>query len=206
MSKDKYYDDDTKDGEYLSADEVSDPTKNLPNIHVPGDVILKSAFLTAIKYRTVTSALKAYDAAFNELINIKDSQARFNEAAVEELRSIELLRDAETIHKADRNARRTRALQSEEKLEQVEHQAYLDRKLREMEKRNADIEHNAFMTGDAKTEPSEEDKELEESLLYKMGPLNVQEVADGIRAKYDLSKEQSDALDEEVRKVTKSGG
>jgi len=179
-------------------------------IHLPPDHVMKSAFLTAIKYRTVESALVAYHRCINEMVSIKGAKARFNAAEVEEERAVRLLRDSETIHAADAADRMLVKKAAEERLKQAEHQGQLDKMLRDMELKNAKDQHAAFMSGDTtqRTELSEEEEELKvflESRVYRSGM--AKKVAAVIREEKDLSGDEATILDSLVNEIsTTSGG
>ena len=192
-------------GEYIPAKEareVAERGGSLPIIPLPPENVLKSAFLTAIKYRTVSKALTAYDSCISELTNIKDSQSRFNEAALNELRTIEKLNDASGVHEADQALRDESLLDAKERLVQRKHVAYLDEKKREVEKHNVDIEHGILMGASGTDELTEEEQELEEHLKAKLRPARYKSVADKIRQDTNLTEEQSKMLDDLVEELT----
>ena len=135
-------------GQYIPKDAVLTPQeKDLSPIPLPPDNVMRSAFLTAIKYRSVQTALSAYNNCINELSRTKNAQAGFHRAQLQEEKAIKLLRDSDEIHREDAAKRKMARMKAEHDLEQLEHEIDLAKKLRAMEKRNADIQHQQFMEG-----------------------------------------------------------
>lgn len=193
--------------EYISAKEIAKKkAESLATIPLPPDSVLKSAFLTAIKYRGKTEALKAYNSSVQALVEIKHSTADFNDAAVRALRSIETLKDAQTIHQSDKNIRDAELLRSEQHLEQMKHKAYLAEKQREVEKHNVNIQHEQLMGAAGTDDLTEEEQEVEEYMRDKLRPSRYASVADKIRRDMNLTDEQSYILDSLVEELTKSVG
>ena len=198
MSKDDYEQKDVR-GEYIPKGEVpATQERDLSPIPLPPDNVMRSAFLTAIKYRSVQTALSAYNNCINELTRTKNAQAGFHRAQVEEERAIELLKDSSTVHATDTAKRKMEQLRAEEALAQMEHEAALAGKLREMEKRNADIQHQNFMQGQDNTDNlSQEDKELKEYMESRiLRSRREKAIADLIRKEGNLSEEEEKILDE----------
>jgi len=195
--------DETRDlrGTYIPAKDVAEKnSSSLANIPLPPDAVLKSAFLTGIKYRTVEKALSAYKSCIEELSNIKHAQAGFNEAVLAEQRTIELLNDAHTVHQTDKDVRDAEALRANQHLEQMKHEAYLAKKQREVEKHNVDIQHAELMNqeSDPVEKMTQSEKELKAHMESKLEPLRAQAVADQIRKERNLTPEEEKILDEIV--------
>ncbi|GAB5453396.1 MAG: hypothetical protein Hals2KO_37240 [Halioglobus sp.] len=201
------------DYEFIARGEkaVEEDGNQLP-VPLPPDHVMKSAFLTAIKYRTVESALVAYHRCINEMASIKGAQARYKNAELQEERAVLLLRDSAKIHYADaadrsavKNAAEQRLMQSEEHLKQAEHQATLDDLRREMELKNAKDQHAAFIAGNTAgtDELSEEEQELKEFLESRVNRSGMaKKVAAAIRQERDLSGEETAILDSLVNEIS----
>lgn len=193
--------------EYIPAKEIAEKkAEPLATIPLPPESVLKSAFLTAIKYRGKLEALKAYNDSVKELVGIKHSTADYNEGVLRVLRTVETLKDAQTIHKSDKNKRDAELLRSEQHLEQMKHEAYLARKLREAEKHHNRIQHEQLMSATGTDDLTEEEQEVEEYMRDKLRPSRYASVADKIRSDMNLTDEQSFILDSLVEELTKSGG
>ena len=190
--------------EYISAKEVEKKEESFPVIPLPPDNVLKSAFLTAIKYRTVASAFAAYNSVVREKGNISDSFARSYEAKGRELEAYEILCDAPYTH--ERKARTRRALleaesvKAEAYLAQQKHEAHLAKKLRAAEKHHNRIQHEQLMKSTVVNDMSEEEQEAEEFLRDGLRPLRIKALADMIRSE-GVTEEESKRLDEMVEKM-----
>jgi len=199
-------------GQYLTAAEIEEREQNksltdfrgntLSTIPLPPEDVMRSGFLTAIKYKSIEKALNAYNDAVQGLVRIKDSQSDFNRAVMEELRTIETLNDAETIHRADKAVRDAETLRAEQHLKQVEHEAYLAEKQREVEKHNLHIQHAKLMGTTGTEDLTEEEQEAEAYMRAKLRPSRYQSVADKIRQDTTLTTEQKKILDGLVSELT----
>lgn len=193
------------DGEYIARGELVVDKKNLSTIPLPPDDVMKSAFLTAIKYRTVKSALRAYDSCVQELVSIKESQASFNRAQLEESRTIMMLEDADKIHQMDSDIRDANALRASETLEQLKHEAYLAEKERHVERYNVNAQHSELMNQtiekpETTSQADKEKKEWMEAQLFKNS--REQQIADEIRKEHNLSDKEEARLAELVAKLS----
>lgn len=193
------------DGEYIARGDLVVDKKNLSTIPLPPDDVMKSAFLTAIKYRTVKSALRAYDSCVQELVSIKESQASFNRAQLEESRTIMMLEDADKIHQMDSDIRDANALRASETLEQLKHEAYLAEKERHVERYNVNAQHSELMNQtiekpETTSQADKEKKEWMEAQLFKNS--REQQIADEIRKEHNLSDEEEARLAELVAKLS----
>ena len=183
---------------------------SFPIIPLPPEGILKSAFLTALKYRTVASAFAAYNSAVMEKGNVSDSLARNYEAKGRELEAYETLCDAPYTH--ERKARTRRALleaeavQAEAYLAQQKHEAHLAKKQRAAEKHHNRIQHEQFMKSAAVDDLSEVEKEADEHMRASVLPLRIQALADAIRKERPLSDAEEARLAKTVEDITKTVG
>ncbi|MCA1773827.1 MAG: hypothetical protein LC677_14965 [Halomonas sp.] len=150
----------SSEDEYIPRSEVKETgSANLSSIPTPPGGAIKSSLLTAMKYRSLRSALRAYEAAFSEMTRIEHAQADFHEAKLRTARTVDLLKNAEHIHAQDRARWKLDRLDAEEELAERQHQAGLARRRREAEASGAEVdaqrvreeddladaEHQAFM-------------------------------------------------------------
>lgn len=197
--------------EYIAKAEITEKDKNLLPIPLPPDHVMRSAFLTAIKYRSVQTALTAYNSCIRELTSISRAQSSFHQAQLEEQRTVELLKDASTIHEADQLARDTVLLKAKQDHEQLKHEAYLAEKKREVEKHNADIQHahliNAGIDPDEKVQKSQADQEMKEYLESKVFKMRKEKsIAEEIRKEHQLTQEEEAILNNLVDELSTNLG
>ena len=103
-------DDDEKKGaeaEYIPPDDRSKEierrpeTGQLPEVQLPPSGVIRSAFLTAIRYRSTAAAVAAYTSAVHQSAGAVRALADLDRAVLEKDRVTRLLEDAETIHEKD---------------------------------------------------------------------------------------------------------
>ena len=136
---------------------------------------------------------------------VKDAQAGLYQADVNKQRAIELLRDAHTVHQADKDLRDENAIRAKERREAAEHEAFLAKLEREVEKRYAEEQHERMMRGDGSVEDgknAQEKAELKERMRARikaeMEVTLAKEVADELREELNLSPEQDEILEKVI--------
>jgi len=182
-------------GVYSVEGELVKEEKTYPTIPLPPDNVLKSAFLTAIKYRTVAKAIEAYNFAILELASTQRAISELNDAFLEGQRVVRKLENAEKIFKADAAAREARLIREEHNLEQVKHEAKLAELQRKVELAHAQKQHDALTGEEVNTTLTQEEEEFVEHVKAKIRPARYKQIVE------DLIKEQG--LNEEQQKIAK---
>jgi hypothetical protein len=196
-------DEEVKEGEVVSA--------KLKGIQLPPDNVIGSAFLSAIKYHSIASAMSAYNSVIRAESEIEESTAELYRARVDKMSAIQLLEDAPKIHAEESRVRmakfRAERIRAEQHEKQEKHEAYLAKLQREVEKRNARVMHAKLMgeSGEEETDNlTDAEEELKEYLKDKLRPSRYKTVADDLKSEMNLSKEQEKMLDELVEELTKA--
>lgn len=177
---------------------------SLPVLPTPPPGTFKSAFFTAIRYRSISSAIAAYNQAVDELANTHDAQARLQDSVLEHERAIRRFEDAHVVHEADAKARRAEAIAIKDNHDEVEHSSYLRNMQRERERIEAEREHQAFMAGKPpeKAKMTEEEREFAEFLASKAAPARFRQMAENRIIEY--IRERGGVLSDEDRAFIES--
>jgi hypothetical protein len=156
----------TTENEEILDGEVT-PKAEAPVIGVPTDAVFKSAFLAALKYKSIQSAIKAYNGAILETANTEKALGTLDLARLEAQKAVQTLMNAPKIHETDQLHRDISHLDAQQRLKQMKHEA----ELAEME-RAAEMRHatKAFENEEVKSDLTEEERELVDALLAKMKP------------------------------------
>jgi hypothetical protein len=118
-------DDDKKtEAEYLPPEprDVArrDERQHLPDLPLPSSGLIRSAFLTAVRYRGTAAAVAAYSSAVRESVEAVNALADLDDAVLKQERTRRKLVDAETIHQRDAAKRREKLLKAQQSAHQEE--------------------------------------------------------------------------------------
>lgn len=121
----------------------------------------------AIRFRTIRSAVAAYNSVVTEQGNTELAYARLDQARLEAERAAEELADPSKIHDTDRMRRDINRLRAEQELRQLQHEA----RLADME-RKSEMQHARVASKPEEKRPdlSQDEQELAEALLAKLKP------------------------------------
>ena len=153
-------------GEKSRELEPREEARHLPEIALPPRGVIKSALLTALRYKTTETALRAYRAAIREAVGATGALDDLDHARLQRERTLRLLEDAESIHQDDADHRRTKRIGTEQALKDAEADAEIkdmerQRKLqRERDKHEQWEEKQRGESGPDLAERSEEEEEF----------------------------------------------
>ena len=152
---------------------------DLPVIPMPPQGLIKAAFWTRLSYKAQASAIAAYNESYRAVADTVRAKKEFNVEVLAFDRSIENLKDASKIHEADAKARtqnltvaKRALMEAEDDLEEAEHQRYLRKQQRLIEKAQADRRYNAFLnteTPNAVTNLSDDEQEFVKAFESEVG-------------------------------------
>ena len=139
-----------------------DKAGQLPEITLPPAGIIRSALITAVRYRSTVRALAAYHAAIREAAGVTEALDDLDYARLERERTIELLKDAPSIHKADADHRKKKLIKATDELEQEEARVEIARMERERKLHDEREKHRKWQQQQAGQPTSDPDDLSEE--------------------------------------------
>ena len=182
-------------GTYIPAEKKTELEKNRRELL--NKVVGGSAFLSSIRHRNIRKAYNAFEEIIRAETGVIQADADYQTAVTEHQRTVELLRDAHTIHQTDKDIRDAEATRAKAHLAKQKHEAYIAGLEMDVERKNAEDQHRRLMNSEDVEDAilSEEDEELMERFESARVPHRAKYLAELFKNNNDLTPEEEKMVD-----------